>query len=83
MPWTHDIEVLLDLPLHAARSRLPPTLAELAEAEGGTQLRMRVSSLDWMAALLAGLDCDFTIVRPDELRDSVRALATRLSERVA
>jgi hypothetical protein len=29
--------------------------------------------------VLAGLDCGFTIRRPDELRDSVRALARRLT----
>jgi predicted DNA-binding transcriptional regulator YafY len=40
---------------------------------------MRVSSLDWMAGVLAGLDCAFTIRRPDELRESVRALAHRLA----
>ena len=39
---------------------------------------MRVGSLDWMATLLAGLGCDFTIRRPDELRTSVRELAGRL-----
>jgi predicted DNA-binding transcriptional regulator YafY len=44
---------------------------------------MHVGSLDWMASLLAGLDCDFTIHRPDELRDSVRTLADRLQARVA
>jgi hypothetical protein len=31
-----------------------------------------------MASVLAGLDCAFTIRRPDELRASVRALAGRL-----
>jgi predicted DNA-binding transcriptional regulator YafY len=40
---------------------------------------MPVESLDWMASLLAGLGCGFTIRRPDELRASVRALAARLS----
>jgi predicted DNA-binding transcriptional regulator YafY len=55
-------------------------MAELAEAEGGTLLRMRVSSLDWMASVLAGLGCAFTIRRPDELRAHVRALAGRLRE---
>ena len=40
---------------------------------------MRVSSLDWMACVLAGLDCGFTIRSPDELRASVKALAARLS----
>lgn len=31
------------------------------------------------ASVLAGLDCAFTIRRPDELRASVRALAERLA----
>jgi predicted DNA-binding transcriptional regulator YafY len=82
VPWTWEVEVLLELPLDVARTRLPPTLAELVDAAPGTLLRMQVSSLDWMAALLAGLDCDFTVHRPDELRDSVRALAERLRSRV-
>jgi len=83
VPWTWEVEVLLALPLDVAATRLPPTLAELADAEGGTLLRMRVGSLDWMAGILAGLDCDFTIHEPDELRDSVRSLAARLQARVA
>jgi predicted DNA-binding transcriptional regulator YafY len=81
VPWTWEVEVLLELPFDVARTRLPPTLAELVDDDPGTLLRMRVSSLDWMAALLAGLDCDFTIHRPDELRGSVRALARRLRSR--
>ena len=64
------------------RQRIPATLAELIEAEDGTLLRMRVGSLDWMAGVLAGLDCPFAIRQPDELRGSVRKLATRLAESV-
>jgi predicted DNA-binding transcriptional regulator YafY len=79
VPWRWEVEVLLDLPLEEAARRLPPTLAELAEEDGGTQLRMRVGSLDWTASFLAGLDCGFEIRRPDELRGSVRALAARLA----
>ena len=77
-PWPHEVEVLLQLSLEDATRRLPATLAELAEADGGTLLRMRVSSLDWMARILAGLDCAFTIREPEELRASVRGLADRL-----
>jgi predicted DNA-binding transcriptional regulator YafY len=39
---------------------------------------MRVSSLDWMATVLAGLGCAFSIRKPAELRESVRALGERL-----
>ena len=80
VPWPWEVEVLLDLTVDEAAQRLPATLAELVDAEDGTLLRMRVSSLDWMARVLAGLDCSFTIRRPDELRASVRALADRLTE---
>ena len=34
-------------------------------------VRMRVSSLDWMARILAGLDCPFTILKPEEPRTCV------------
>ena len=78
-PWKWEVEVLLHLPLDEATRRLPPTLAELADADGGTLVRMRVGSLDWMAGVLAGLECDFTIREPDELRSSVDALAQRLA----
>ena len=44
---------------------------------------MRVDSLDWMAGVLAGLGCDFTVVQPLELRQSVAALADRLAAQVA
>jgi predicted DNA-binding transcriptional regulator YafY len=80
VPWPWEVEVLLDLPLEGAAERIPATLAELVDAGDGTLLRMRVSSLDWMARLLAGLDCGFKIHRPDELRASVQALAERLSQ---
>ena len=79
VPWPWQVEVLLELPLEDAAPRLSSTLAELAEADGGTLLRMRVSSLDWVAGLLAGLGCAFSIREPDELRGSVRSLAERLA----
>jgi predicted DNA-binding transcriptional regulator YafY len=79
VPWPWQVEVLLDLPLDRAQQRLPGTLAELDDADGRTLLRMRVSSLDWMAGVLAGLGCDFTINEPEELRASVDKLGRRLT----
>ena len=78
MPWTWDVTVVLDLPLDQARRRVAATLAELEAHEGRTLLRLRAESLEWAASVLAGLDCPFAIVAPDELRDSVRALGRRL-----
>jgi predicted DNA-binding transcriptional regulator YafY len=79
VPWKWEVEVLLELPVDEAARRIPPTLAELTDDPAGTLLLMRVDSLDWMATVLAGLGCGFTIHRPDELRSSVRELAARLA----
>ena len=76
--WPHEVEVLLDLPVDEAVRRVPGTLAELVDEGGKTLLRMRVSSLEWMASVLAGLGCGFEVREPDELRASVRALGERL-----
>jgi predicted DNA-binding transcriptional regulator YafY len=78
VPWSHEVEVLLRTSLDAARKHFPPTFADLEPAAPDTILRMRAESLEWVAGLLAGGSCDFEIHRPDELRESVRALADRL-----
>lgn len=80
VPWGWEVEVALDLPLEDALRRLPATMAELADEEGTTVLRMRADSLDWAASMLARLGCLFTVRKPDELRASIRALADRLAE---
>jgi predicted DNA-binding transcriptional regulator YafY len=80
VPWPWEVDVVLELPLDEARRRIPGTLAELAEEDGGTSLRMRVSSLDWAASLLAGLGCAFRVRAPAELRESVAALSQRLAQ---
>ncbi len=79
-PWAHAVEVELRLPLGTAQQRLRSVPAELEAAGLNTRLRMRVDSLDWMASVLAGLECDFTVVTPDALRDSLRDLAHRLED---
>jgi predicted DNA-binding transcriptional regulator YafY len=78
VPWPWEVEVYLELPVDEAARRVPATLAELVDEDGATVLRMRVGSLDWMATMLAGLGCGFSIRRPDELRASVRELGDRL-----
>ena len=64
VPWPWEVEVLLELPIDEARRRVSPTLAELVEEGDATALRMRVTSLDGTASLLAGLGCRFRVRRP-------------------
>jgi predicted DNA-binding transcriptional regulator YafY len=77
--WTVVVEV--DLPIDDAATRLPPSLADLSATQTGTRLEMQVDSLEWMASVLAGLDCGFHIETPAELADAVRSLAERLVAR--
>ncbi|MET9400647.1 YafY family protein [Kitasatospora sp. NPDC002965] len=80
VPWTHEVEVVLTTTLVEARRRIPPTAgAVTATDDGRVLLRARAQQLDGMAVMLAGLGWPFTVLRPDELRVEVRALAARLT----
>jgi predicted DNA-binding transcriptional regulator YafY len=73
VPWTHEVEVQLE-------RRVEVPLAEVSETG---RLTMRVESLDYMARVLASLDCDFTVIKPPELNTSVNRLAARLARHAA
>ncbi|NUP28796.1 MAG: YafY family transcriptional regulator [Nocardia sp.] len=71
------------------RAHLPPSVARLEQLDravdvaGGSgppwyRAEIRAESLEWLPAVLAALDCEVVIDRPDELRDLVRAAATRM-----
>ncbi len=79
VPWSHAIEFVLHTPPELAAERFPPHLAELSPAGEDTLVRMRADSLDWVAGLLAGAGCAFTIRAPEALRAHVHALADRLA----
>jgi predicted DNA-binding transcriptional regulator YafY len=78
VPWRHEVEVVLDTTLAAARARIAPSVAELSGADGAVVMVCRAEWLDGMAQMLAGLGFPFTIRRPDALRAAVAALAERL-----
>jgi predicted DNA-binding transcriptional regulator YafY len=61
--------------------KLPLGLAVLEpvpDEEGWLRIRINAQALDWVPALIAGLDRPFVIEEPAELRDHVRAFADRL-----
>lgn len=78
VPWTWRVVATLDLPHDEAARRVPPTQATLVADGQRTRLTMRVEQLDYMARVLAGLDCDFVVHEPPELGEHLLALATRL-----
>ena len=71
------------------RARLPASVATVEElpSAGGAdpqterwfRVELHAERLDWLPPLLASLDRPFAIERPDELRDLIAALASRLA----
>jgi predicted DNA-binding transcriptional regulator YafY len=78
LPRAWEIEVHLDAPVREIAARVPATVAELTSEGSGTRLELRADALEWVAGVLAGLGADFQVIRPDELREHVAALASKL-----
>ena len=79
-----SVEVLLETGIGEARRQVPSIGTTLREAPDGVLMRSSTSDLDWMARVLAGLDCPFVVKSPPELREALRRHAaeiSRLSER--
>ncbi|MDQ3286459.1 MAG: YafY family transcriptional regulator [Actinomycetota bacterium] len=74
-----SVEVLLETSAEDARWQLPSVGLALEQAEGGTLLRCSTWSLDWIARVLAGLDCPFIVRRPEELREALERRAEKIA----
>ncbi|QXJ26242.1 YafY family transcriptional regulator [Actinomadura graeca] len=83
VPYTHEVQVLLETTLDEARRRVPASTATLTETGGGVLMTTRAERLDGMARMLAGLGWPFVVHRPEELRGHVRDLARSLHEQAA
>ena len=82
MPRQHQVSVRVQAPAEAVRARIPASVAvveELRAEPGWVRVQLQAERLDWVPALLAGLDRPFVIESPGALRDQVRALAGRLA----
>ena len=74
-----SVEVLLETGIGEARRQVPSIGTALRETSCGVLLRSSTSDLDWMARVLADLDCSFVVKRPAELREAVKQHATEIS----
>ena len=79
--WT--VVVTLFTSYEEAVAHLPSAIAAPEAVPDGVLVRSTTDSLDWFAGLLVGLECDFVIHEPPELREAVRHLAARLVSLVA
>ncbi|CAN5335897.1 WYL domain-containing protein [soil metagenome] len=88
VPWRYAVSVRVESSAAHVLSRFPEGLAtvtELPRAPGGpptfepwARVELRAQRLDWVPALLAGLDRPFIVDEPAKLRDHVRRLGERL-----
>lgn len=78
MPGTWVVEVVLATDLETARHLVPPHVATLEASADGVVLRFCVDNLDWVARLLVGLGCPFSVREPPELRDVLHRLARQI-----
>ena len=76
--WSVEV-LLLETRVEDARWRLPSIGLVLEETQGGTLLRCSTWSLDWVARVLAGLECSFVVRRPVELKEALERRAGRIS----
>lgn len=81
-PRRHTVSVRVHASVEQVRARIPAGLAfvEQAGQPGWVRMRVRAERLDWIPALLAGLDHPFIVEEPAPLRDRVRALARQLEQ---
>jgi predicted DNA-binding transcriptional regulator YafY len=78
-PNTWFVDVLLKTSLEQAQCVLPPALALLEQVPEGVSFRCYVDRLEWIAYVLVGLHCAFTVHQPPELRDALKKLAEQVS----
>lgn len=79
-PGAWSVDVLLVTKLDRAQNEVPRELANLEETPDGVAMRCYVQSLRWFAHFLMGLECEFVVREPPELREALRALAARALE---
>lgn len=80
-PYQHSISIRIHDTAQRVRSRLPPGVAsveDIAEPAGWARMQLGAERLDWVPAMLAGLEAPFVVEHPDELRGLLRSLADRL-----
>ncbi|MCU1429492.1 MAG: YafY family transcriptional regulator [Actinomycetia bacterium] len=78
--YTTRATVRLHLGIDQARRCISSTIAVLEDAGDGTTIAQIGGDPDWIARYLAGLECTFALIEPDEVRKELHALAARLLE---
>jgi predicted DNA-binding transcriptional regulator YafY len=84
-PYRHEVILSIQGTIEEIRARLPASIATAEELPTDQQngrwfhVQLQAERLDWLPPLLASLDRPFVVEQPDELRELVAALASRLA----
>ena len=81
-PHRHRVSLLVEGTAEQVRPLFPLGLATVQEVDGNpgrVRVHIQAERLDWVPAVLAGIDRPFRIEGPDALRPLVRALVDRLT----
>jgi predicted DNA-binding transcriptional regulator YafY len=76
------VRVVFDADLSRLRRRIPSSWGILTKVEEGVAFDWPIDDLDYAARYLMGLSLRFVVIKPPELRDSLRSLAQE-AERIA
>jgi predicted DNA-binding transcriptional regulator YafY len=80
-PWTHQVSLRVRGSRQAVTARLPLGVALVQQIDSEpawVRVRLRADRLDWLPALIAGVDEPFVVEEPAELRELIHAFARRL-----
>jgi predicted DNA-binding transcriptional regulator YafY len=79
-PWAHQVSLRVHGRIDEVDRLLPLGLAVVEPIdESWVRVRLNAERLDWVPALIAGLDRPFAIEEPAELRDHLSEFARRLT----
>lgn len=78
MLTTWQAEILLDLSLEEAESRIPQFYGRLEPRPKGVLFRTTADDLGLLARYLVGLGCDFVVFQPLQLREALKQFASRI-----
>ena len=88
-PYRHEVTLTIQGTIEQIRARLPVSVATVEEMPpaGGAdpqtgpwfRVELQAERLDWLPPVLASLDLPFAVQRPDELRELIADLASRLA----
>lgn len=83
MPGAYNIEVLIKAPMEDVQAVIPEGIGTLEQTPQGVLLRRAANELEWIAHFLLWYDLPMVVLQPDELRQTMRELATRATRNAA